>query len=63
MHKATVKTKRGYEPIYFTYSRHSDDLKVTAFFTGECGKEVTYVRDENIIEIIRDPPVYTIMED
>lgn len=55
MHKATIKTKRGYEPIYFSYSRHSDSLKVTAFCIGDSGADVLYVKDSAIIEIIPDP--------
>ena len=63
MHKAIIKTKNGDKEIYFTYSRHSDILGVTAFCTGECAQEVTYVKDANIRKIIRDPSVKTIMED
>lgn len=55
MYKATIKTKRGYEPIYYSYSRHSDALKVTAFCIDESGSEVLYVKDSAIIEIVPDP--------
>ena len=63
MHKAIIKTNKGNKEIYFTYSRHSDILNVTAFCTGEGGQEVTYIKDANILKIIRDPSVRTIMED
>lgn len=63
MHKAIIKNKKGKkEEIYFTYSRHSDELKVTAFCVGEGAIETYYVRDENIIKIIPDPSVHSIMD-
>lgn len=62
MHKAIIKTKQGDKEIYFSYSRHSDAVGVTAFCTGDNGFEATYVRDENIKEIIRDPSMNSFMD-
>lgn len=57
MHRAIIKTKKGFKEFYFSHTRHSDELKVTALCVGKCGNETLYVRDENIVEIQYDPSI------
>ena len=66
MHKAVIKKKSGnhfrYEEIFFSYARHSDAMNITAFSIGDSGTETLYVKDENIVEITKDPATKSIYD-